>query len=124
MSEIQKELIKCVGCKKCLPCFMSINIPEVFKIYNQYTKDDDAETANKAYNVDMPKYQRATGCVTCNQCVPKCPMHINIPEMLQVANDALSALNSEKSETGPREVKETFNPALIRQRLKKQRENQ
>jgi predicted aldo/keto reductase-like oxidoreductase len=33
----------------------------------------------------------ASECVECNQCVEKCPQHINIPEVLKEAGRALSA---------------------------------
>ena len=91
MSEKKLEPNPCVGCKKCMPCFMSINIPGIFKIYNDYVKNRDEEKAVSEYN-GLKNYEKAYNCVTCNQCVEKCPLKINVPVMLQVADDTFNAL--------------------------------
>ncbi len=92
MSEKKLELNPCVGCKKCLPCFMSVNIPEIFRIYSDYVKDGNEKKAAEAYD-NLKNYEKAPNCVTCNQCIQKCPLHINVPVMLQIADDTLTVLN-------------------------------
>ena len=78
--------VPCTGCNYCMPCPQGVNIPGCFAAYNtsyvmgfvsgmtQYV------TGTNAYNPESRS--RVTCCVKCGACAPKCPQHIDIPEML------------------------------------------
>lgn len=88
--------VNCNDCKYCMPCPYGINIPEIFKHYNnavneggiaQSAEQADFKKLRKAYltsyNKAIPTLRQADHCVGCHQCEPHCPQSIRIPEELQ-----------------------------------------
>lgn len=83
--------VPCTGCRYCMPCPVGVAIPDIFKIYNDYTikKQDpnyynfkSKREANKKYNaLDMKAM--ANNCVNCGACLKKCPQKIAIPDELK-----------------------------------------
>ena len=79
-----KFAIPCTACRYCTDgCPMSINIPEVFALYNGFKR----EMRKKHEFID--KYKEliktsgsADSCVGCEQCVNACPQHLEIPKLL------------------------------------------
>lgn len=84
--------IPCTGCKYCMPCFRGVDIPRIFRIYNDYKMFGSPWRTYSEYFTYFKDENKPHMCVTCNSCVDKCPQHINIPLMLQVVNDELSPL--------------------------------
>lgn len=74
--------IPCTNCRYCMPCPVGVDIPNMFMIYNDYKVKQEEFYINMEYNMYDEK-ARAGNCVSCNQCVPKCPQHIAIPDMLK-----------------------------------------
>lgn len=74
--------IPCTYCRYCDPCPYGIDIASIFHAYNTYKKDGDQALLTH-YCVDVPKGKRASQCVGCNVCLPRCPQHIAIPDQLQ-----------------------------------------
>jgi predicted aldo/keto reductase-like oxidoreductase len=82
--------IPCTDCKYCQPCPHGVDIPRVFQFYNDAVIYDDFATARRMYNGPFFKPEsRADKCEECNECLEKCPQHIQIPDWLKKAHAAL-----------------------------------
>lgn len=73
----------CTACKYCLPCPAGVDIPGVFARLNNASLYDDLEGAKAAYLEKVT--EKASACILCNKCVPKCPQQIAIPDVLREA---------------------------------------
>ncbi len=79
----QKIKVGCTDCKYCMPCPVGVNIPACFELYNDASMFDDVEGVGKMYNRFIGDDKKASKCVSCGECVQKCPQNINIPEKLK-----------------------------------------
>jgi predicted aldo/keto reductase-like oxidoreductase len=81
--------IPCTGCRYCMPCPNSVDIPSCFMYYNQAYTYDAKEKAtgvylwalNGSFSGGIPGF--ASCCVQCGECEEKCPQHLPIREYLQ-----------------------------------------
>ena len=84
VADTYKNLLQigCTGCMYCLPCPYKVSIPGCFENFNsKFLYDDDKYyDSYKSFIGDRGK---ASNCVECGVCVPKCPHGINIPEELK-----------------------------------------
>lgn len=84
----QGARVQCTGCRYCMPCPANIDIPEIFKLYNEqaltYTWEDEP---GKKYS-DMEF--KVDACIKCRNCVSHCPQNFDIPELLEEAGKSLS----------------------------------
>lgn len=72
--------IPCTDCKYCLPCPLEINIPSVFTVYNQFRNTINVRPRVPGIRqMEMEMLAQATSCVSCKQCLNRCPQKINIP---------------------------------------------
>ncbi|MDP3046058.1 MAG: aldo/keto reductase [Chloroflexota bacterium] len=87
----------CTGCGYCQPCPNGVNIPENFRYMNWHRVWGLTEAARKAYAALGPEGTwgpwagritglRASECLECGECEPKCPQ--NIPIMAQLKDVA------------------------------------
>jgi predicted aldo/keto reductase-like oxidoreductase len=89
-------LIDCNDCKYCMPCPYGLDIPGIFKYYNQsinegkFAQSKEQENYKKlrraflvGYDRTIPSLRQASHCVGCHQCVPHCPQSIDIPRQLR-----------------------------------------
>ena len=79
--------IPCTGCKYCMPCPQGLDIPNLFKLYNQY------QLLNKPVN-DSLIYQNsrmvcADQCIQCGQCKQHCPQQLDIPAFMNIVHREL-----------------------------------
>jgi predicted aldo/keto reductase-like oxidoreductase len=84
--------IPCTGCRYCMPCPNGVEIPVIFKIYNEMAMYNDPRMARLRYNGGpwgVKAEQDAHNCEECGQCIPLCPQNITIPEWLKKAHEAL-----------------------------------
>ena len=77
--------IPCTGCSYCTKgCPMSINIPEIFKLYNAYLTFGEHSRPHLNYKTLLTLGSgRVSDCLKCGQCEAACPQHINIIERLE-----------------------------------------
>lgn len=79
-----KFAIPCTACRYCTDgCPMSINIPEIFALYNNLKRDlrKRHEMVDK-YRELVKTSGKADNCIGCEQCVNACPQHLDIPRLL------------------------------------------
>ncbi len=87
-----KIMVGCTGCSYCVPCPCSVDIPTIFRFYNNAVMYDA-----KAFNVSMherfvvAKNISAVNCIECEKCERECPQHLEIIEKLKEANSFLKA---------------------------------
>lgn len=92
---IREELVKrtkvgCTGCGYCMPCPSGVDIPTVFRLYNNsalFVNDN----SGYVYSRLLPKKARASECIACGSCLDKCPQQLPIIELLEEADKALRA---------------------------------
>jgi len=96
LERLQKAAdLYCTGCKYCMPCPNSVDIPRVFSIYNQARVYGMAESARKNYarwtkNQETSEAKFAAACIECGKCEELCPQHIPIMKQLKEAHTFLS----------------------------------
>ena len=77
---IDAAQFKCTSCGYCMPCPQDIDIPELFKAWNQVKVLGLAEAADKLEELKSDK------CTKCGECEKKCPNQLKIIEMLDIIN--------------------------------------
>jgi uncharacterized protein len=89
-ADAYRRLLKvgCTGCQYCMPCINGINIPRNFQAYNEFYLSGDEQQARSMYVLFLMGALTgvradASLCKGCQQCVERCPQHINIPEKLK-----------------------------------------
>ena len=101
-------LVPCTNCQYCMPCPYGIDIPTIFKHYNNavnegtvpQSKDQkDFRKLKRAYLTSYDKaiesIRQADHCISCNTCVPHCPQHIRIPRELRRIDNYIESLKQE-----------------------------
>ena len=87
MTEVRKQLGTdfCRRCNYCAPCTVGINIPSVFLFAGYLQRYDLGDWARDRYSTLKVK---ASECIGCGKCEPRCPYHLPIREKLrQCAKD-------------------------------------
>jgi len=101
--------VECNDCKYCLPCPYGIDIPGVFKFYNDNIKAGTYVVSSEQkhyarvrkkylleYNKAVPTVRQADHCIGCKQCLETCPQQLNIPEELRKIDNYIEKLKQEK----------------------------
>jgi predicted aldo/keto reductase-like oxidoreductase len=81
--------VPCTACEYCMPCPSGVDIPGIFKAYNQAFIYDDLKGSSKHYKNNFPAGEKATNCTACGACEAICPQKILIIEKLKEAHAAL-----------------------------------
>ncbi|KXK38643.1 MAG: putative oxidoreductase [Candidatus Hinthialibacteria bacterium OLB16] len=84
----------CSVCGDCLPCPEKIHIPEVLRLRNLTRGFDMLEYGQYRYKMfenagDWYPGRRASNCTECGDCLPRCPLHLEIPKLLSETHDLL-----------------------------------
>lgn len=107
-------LVKCTACNYCMPCPYGINIPGIFKFYNDnitagtYVKSKEQEHYARArrkyllaYNEAIPTVRQADHCIACRRCERECPQNIRIPDGLRRIDRYIESLKREHNGVRP-----------------------
>ena len=85
--------IDCTGCYQCIPCPHNVAIGYIFAyVYNNYLLHRNKDRAMADYTVSMSPVQRgdpASSCVSCGECLAKCPQHLDIPNLLAKVKETM-----------------------------------
>ncbi|HAN21352.1 MAG: Fe-S oxidoreductase [Clostridiales bacterium GWF2_36_10] len=78
------QTIPCTACRYCMECPSGVDIPLVFKIYNDYslTKDSYALQDNVE---NLAPEKHPDKCTECGVCTKHCPQTIGIPKQMKLA---------------------------------------
>lgn len=76
--------VDCTRCEYCLPCPQGVNIPRVFDYYNRVAVYNDLEGTREGYRTFVDDEQKASNCIQCEECLPKCPQNLPISDWMPV----------------------------------------
>ena len=84
IEKVRKDLGKsfCRRCGYCLPCSVGINITGVLLMEGYYNRYDLKEWAINRY---AAMEHKASECIGCGACEPRCPYQLPIREMMEKA---------------------------------------
>jgi predicted aldo/keto reductase-like oxidoreductase len=85
----ERTVIPCTSCRYCMPCPSGVNIPEVFRLYNDAFLYDDLIGARHKYAF-VPGGGQADKCLACLDCEAQCPQRIQISEWMPKIHAALA----------------------------------
>jgi uncharacterized protein len=84
----EKLKVACTGCAYCMPCPSGVDIPTVFRFYNNTFLGGEEERWKKTYRSFLGKKDAdASQCSECGQCQEACPQDIDIIERLKEAHE-------------------------------------
>lgn len=83
---LQKVRVSCTDCGYCIPCPVSIPIPDIFTLYNNVAMYRTKNEANNSYQRIIANDKDATFCLECGECDEACPQDIPIMEALKEAH--------------------------------------
>jgi predicted aldo/keto reductase-like oxidoreductase len=83
---ISRTKVPCTACAYCKPCPQGVDIPQCFSNLNNAAISGDWAGQKTRYNfllADNRNGGKASACVECGACEPKCPQNIPIREKLK-----------------------------------------
>jgi len=78
----------CTACGYCMDCPQGVDIPKNFKLYNYAKVYGLTEWAKRRY-AKMEEGKRASACIRCGECEPKCPNDLPIMDQLEETDKLL-----------------------------------
>ncbi|HBE78341.1 MAG TPA: aldo/keto reductase [Firmicutes bacterium] len=85
-----RTAIPCTGCSYCMPCPGGVDIPGVFRFYNDGFMHEDVGTSRALYGRFLAENERAGACLQCKACEAKCPQKILVSEWMPKAHAVLA----------------------------------
>jgi len=82
-----RRKIGCTGCAYCMPCPGGVDIPGVFKLWNERFKLNRPLAGNQPYADMKAEGKTVDHCLDCGACEEVCPQHLPIREKLRCANE-------------------------------------
>ena len=91
--------VGCTGCAYCMPCPAGVNIPECFRLYNDFYMEGTSSLMTRVFyglqlldGRGVPSH--AALCKNCGKCVKACPQHIAVPDELKKVSKTLGGLRT------------------------------
>ena len=84
--------VGCTACRYCQPCPGGVNIPRIFRLWNEFGMYNNAGHIKWAYTKEMPEAERVSNCLECGVCESQCPQNIEIREKLKEAEACFMSL--------------------------------
>lgn len=81
--------IPCTRCNYCMPCPQNVDISNIFNLFNDGHRFEFFNQVRRSYMFARRGGSGAERCTECGECVPKCPIGIDIPAQLALAHEAL-----------------------------------
>ena len=81
---LERMKVLCTDCRYCLPCPQGVEIPRIFRLYNEGSMYNTLEADRGQYEHLVKNEQDAGRCVACGQCESVCPQNIEIIETLEM----------------------------------------
>jgi uncharacterized protein len=86
----KRTAVPCTGCSYCMPCPNNVDIPGVFKAFNDAVMYDSLESTRGFYNFFFKPGTKADACIQCRVCEEKCPQKITISEWMPKVTEKFS----------------------------------
>jgi predicted aldo/keto reductase-like oxidoreductase len=97
-AKVKERLAKewCGQCQACLPCPQDVPIPSLLRLRQLAIGHGMEAFARERYNLigqagHWWELVNAQGCERCGACLPRCPLHLPIPELLTDCHRRLAA---------------------------------
>ncbi|MCW4051345.1 MAG: aldo/keto reductase [Candidatus Bathyarchaeota archaeon] len=74
--------IGCTACMYCMPCPEGLEIPAILGLYNEYYMKGRPSDFKERYWEEITPTTHASNCVSCAECVEKCPQNLPIPKFM------------------------------------------
>jgi predicted aldo/keto reductase-like oxidoreductase len=87
----RRAAVPCTTCGYCVPCPSGVNIPRNFSLYNDGIIYNSPGNARFTYFHFLQEGARASACVACGDCEPKCPQQIPIAAFMEKIQAAFAA---------------------------------
>jgi len=81
--------IPCTACDYCVPCPQGVQIPNIFRLYNDAHRFGHNDQPRRGYMFATRANGDATKCNTCGACLKKCPQGVKIIEELKTSHEFL-----------------------------------
>ncbi len=90
----EREKVGCTGCRYCMPCPKGVDIPGLFRCYNEmFIESKRQGRFQYAQTVGLTKTPAfADQCVGCGKCEKHCPQELPIRSLLKEADRAMRPL--------------------------------
>jgi len=82
---IDAAQFKCASCGYCMPCPQEIDIPEIFKLWNQVKVLGISESTEALKQISV----KIEDCTKCGSCEKKCPNRLEILKMLDIIKNEI-----------------------------------
>ncbi|HPT83755.1 MAG TPA: aldo/keto reductase [Limnochordia bacterium] len=91
--EIYTQRIKvlCTDCRYCLPCPQGVEIPRIFRMYNEAHMYNTWQSEGKQYQNLAKNSKDASQCIACGSCEAACPQNLEIIDLLQMVHRAFAS---------------------------------
>ncbi|MBR1828663.1 MAG: aldo/keto reductase [Atopobiaceae bacterium] len=90
----ERVKVGCTGCGYCMPCLKGVDIPALFRCWNEMYTEGKNEGRKEYWQTVSLRREKAFArqCVKCGKCESHCPQGIPIRELIHVADRELRPL--------------------------------